>query len=71
MGEEKVADRYELEEVVGSGGMSAVYRARDTLLERNVALKILHAQYTDDEEYVARFRHEARAAAVRLALPSP
>jgi len=61
--EERIADRYDLEEVVGSGGMSAVYRARDTLLERNVALKILHQQYTDDDEYVARFRREARTVA--------
>jgi tRNA A-37 threonylcarbamoyl transferase component Bud32 len=63
VGDEKIAERYDLEEVVGSGGMSAVYKARDTLLERNVALKILHQQFTDDEEYVARFRHEARTVA--------
>src|SRR5438093_3832636 len=60
---EVVADRYELEELVGSGGMSSVYKAFDRLLERNVALKILHAQYTDDDEYVERFRREARAVA--------
>jgi eukaryotic-like serine/threonine-protein kinase len=60
---ELIADRYELEELVGSGGMSSVYKAKDTLLERNVALKILHAHYTGDEEYVQRFRHEARAVA--------
>ena len=44
------ADRYELKETVGTGGMSTVYCAFDTLLERNVALKILHEQYGDDEE---------------------
>ncbi len=66
---ELVADRYELEELVGSGGMSSVYRARDTLLERHVALKILHAQYTGDDEYVERFRREARAVA-RLSHPN-
>jgi serine/threonine-protein kinase len=43
--------------------MSSVYKARDTLLERPVALKILHEQYTQDEDYVERFRREARAAA--------
>src|SRR5215212_839759 len=43
--------------------MSTVYCAFDTLLERNVALKILHAQYGEDEEYVERFRREARAVA--------
>ena len=58
-----IADRYEVKETVGAGGMSTVYCAFDTLLERNVALKILHDQYGDDEEYVARFRREARAVA--------
>src|SRR5438034_6773252 len=43
--------------------MSSVYRAHDTLLERNVALKVLHAQYTDDDEFVERFKREARAVA--------
>src|SRR3569833_804078 len=60
---ELVANRYELEEVVGTGGMSSVYRALDTLLERHVALKILHPHYGDDAEYVERFRREARAVA--------
>jgi serine/threonine-protein kinase len=60
---EVIADRYELEELVGAGGMSSVYRARDLLLERNVALKVLHPHYGDDEEYVERFRREARAVA--------
>src|SRR6476661_8488680 len=60
---EVVASRYELEELVGSGGMSSVYRALDRLLERNVALKILHPHYGDDEEYVERFRREARSVA--------
>jgi hypothetical protein len=58
-----VAERYELEELVGSGGMSRVFRARDLLLDRLVALKILHEQYLADEGYVERFRREARAAA--------
>ena len=60
---EVLSDRYELEELVGTGGMSSVYRAHDRLLERKVALKVLHSQYTDDEEYVERFRREARAVA--------
>ena len=58
-----IADRYELEDVVGSGGMARVYCAHDTLLERKVALKILHDQHTEDDEYVERFQREARAAA--------
>src|SRR5437868_14271985 len=60
---EVLADRYELEELVGSGGMSSVYRAHDRLLDRKVALKILHEQYTEDADYVERFRREARAVA--------
>ena len=60
---EVVADRYELEELVGTGGMSSVYRARDRLLERQVAIKVLHEHYSRDDDYVERFRREARAAA--------
>src|SRR5213592_1393662 len=66
---ELIAGRYELEELVGSGGMSSVYRARDRLLERAVALKILHEQFTRDDDYVERFRREARAVA-QLAHPN-
>jgi predicted Ser/Thr protein kinase len=60
---EVIADRYELQEVVGTGGMSSVYRAHDRLLERTVALKVLHEHYSSDEDYIERFRREARAAA--------
>src|SRR3954463_15105368 len=60
---ELIADRYELEELVGKGGMSSVYRAHDRLLERKVAIKLLHEHYTADDDYVERFRREARAAA--------
>src|SRR5437868_9550951 len=64
-----IADRYELEELVGSGGMSTVFRARDQQLGRRVAIKILHERYGDDPEYVERFRREARAVA-RLSHPN-
>ena len=60
---EVLADRYELEELVGTGGMSSVFRAHDRLLDRKVALKILHQQYSCDDDYVERFRREARSVA--------
>ncbi len=60
---ELIADRYELGELVGTGGMSSVYRAHDRQLERNVALKVLHERLGADDEHVSRFRHEARAVA--------
>jgi eukaryotic-like serine/threonine-protein kinase len=60
---ETIAGRYEVEELVGHGGMSSVYKARDALLERHVALKILHEQYSNDEDFVERFKREARSVA--------
>jgi eukaryotic-like serine/threonine-protein kinase len=60
---ELISERYELEELVGTGGMSSVYRAHDTLLERHVALKVLHEQFTAEGDYVERFRREARSVA--------
>jgi serine/threonine-protein kinase len=60
---ELLAGRYELQAVAGSGGMSSVYRARDNVLERTVAIKILHEHFSDDLAYVERFRREARALA--------
>src|ERR1044071_8516806 len=58
-----LAARYELEGPVGTGGMSSVFRAHDRLLDRKVALKILHQQYSGDGEYVERFKREARSVA--------
>jgi predicted Ser/Thr protein kinase len=60
---EVLADRYELEELVGTGGMSSVFRAHDRLLDRKVALKVLHQQFSGDDDYVERFRREARSVA--------
>jgi serine/threonine protein kinase len=53
---------YEILSLLGVGGMGQVYLARDTRLERNVALKLLPAQFTGDAERVRRFEQEARAA---------
>jgi len=58
-----IADRYELKELVGTGGMSSVYRAQDSLLERHVALKVMHEQLLSEGDHVERFRREARLAA--------
>jgi beta-lactam-binding protein with PASTA domain/tRNA A-37 threonylcarbamoyl transferase component Bud32 len=55
--------RYELEQLIGTGGMADVYRARDNLLGRTVAVKILHPQFAKDPVFIERFRHEAQAAA--------
>jgi serine/threonine-protein kinase len=58
-----IAGRYDIDDVVGTGGMSTVYKARDRLLERTVALKVLHSHYEHDTEHAQRFRNEARAVA--------
>jgi len=55
--------RYHIEGVIGDGGMARVYRARDTRLERTVAIKVLRDQFTSEPEFVARFKQEARLAA--------
>lgn len=55
--------RYALIAPVGSGGMATVYKARDNILGRIVAIKVLREQYTTDDQFVARFRREAQAAA--------
>ena len=56
-------NRYELIERIGDGGMAEVYRAHDKMLDRFVAVKILHPQFTSDESFVTRFRREAQGAA--------
>lgn len=58
-----LGNRYELLQTIGTGGMAMVYRARDLMLERPVALKILRQDYSDNEPFRERFRLEARAAA--------
>src|SRR5919109_3605675 len=59
----EIADRYRLDRRLGAGGMSTVYVARDQVLERDVAVKLLAEHLAEDEAFVARFRREALAAA--------
>ena len=58
-----LADRYELKELIGQGGMADVYLAYDDILNREVAVKILRSSLTGDPIYITRFHREARAAA--------
>jgi serine/threonine-protein kinase len=68
MGRTLVDDRYELRALAGSGGMADVFLAYDRVLDRDVALKLLKDRYANDEDFVERFRREAKSAA---ALSSP
>src|SRR3954466_7960695 len=65
----EIAGRYQLERRLGAGGMSTVFLARDSVLERPVAVKLLAEHLSDDEAFVPRFRREALAAA-RLQHPN-
>ncbi|KUK71355.1 MAG: Putative serine/threonine protein kinase [Anaerolineae bacterium 49_20] len=56
-------DRYQLEQTLGTGGMALVYKAKDLMLERSVAIKVLREDLSTDMSFRDRFRQEARAAA--------
>ncbi len=60
---ELIDQRYEVLETLGTGGMAEVFLAHDTVLGRDVALKVLDRRYSKDEEFVERFRREAQSAA--------
>lgn len=56
-------ERYQIESLIGEGGMSYVYKAKDIKLGRIVAIKALKEEYTENAEFVSKFQNEARAAA--------
>ncbi|HUT18190.1 MAG TPA: protein kinase, partial [Anaerolineae bacterium] len=56
-------ETYRIEQLLGKGGMGSVYRARDINLNREVAIKMMHAHFTGDPSFRARFLQEARAIA--------
>lgn len=62
-------NRYKILEEVGTGGMACVYKAQDILLDRIVAIKVLHEKFSNDHDFLVRFRQEAQAAA-RLSHPN-
>jgi len=59
----RLGGRYRLDAQIGTGGMSTVYRAFDTVLEREVAIKLMHREIARDSDQLERFRREARAVA--------
>ena len=63
MAQKILAGRYEIYEKIGDGGMAVVYKARDKLLSRMVAIKILRPEFVNDTNFVESFRRESRAAA--------
>ncbi|HEX8967218.1 MAG TPA: protein kinase [Chloroflexota bacterium] len=67
--ERLLSGRYRLVREIARGGMAAVWQAHDVLLDRMVAVKLLHPQFADDPEFLERFGREARAAA-RLSHPN-
>ncbi|MCH1623829.1 Stk1 family PASTA domain-containing Ser/Thr kinase [Fredinandcohnia quinoae] len=58
----RLSGRYKIIEVIGGGGMANVYLARDIILERDVAIKVLRLDFSNDEEFIKRFRREAHSA---------
>ncbi|MCP4141498.1 MAG: serine/threonine protein kinase [Chloroflexi bacterium] len=59
----KLNDRYEIEDLLGAGGMSSVYRANDPNLRRAVAIKLIHPHLSSDPQFVSRFEDEAVSVA--------
>lgn len=59
---QKINDRYEIIRSIGEGGMANVYLGYDTILDRNVAIKVLRGDLSTDEKFVRRFQREALSA---------
>ncbi len=59
-----IADKYKIEALLGRGGMGAVYRARQTVLKRNVAVKVLNPGHGDESSFASRFKREAKTASM-------
>ena len=59
---QKINDRYEILKLIGEGGMANVYLANDTILDRQVAIKVLRGDLSNDDKFVRRFQREALAA---------
>jgi len=59
---QKINDRYEIIKTIGEGGMANVYLAKDTILDRDVAIKVLRGDLASDEKFVRRFQREALSA---------
>ncbi|MEO8167368.1 MAG: protein kinase, partial [bacterium] len=59
----KVIDNYEITAILGKGGMGVVYKAKDMTLDRDVALKMMDDNFARDEEFLKRFKSEAKALA--------
>jgi hypothetical protein len=59
----KLSDRYEVEDLLGAGGMSSVFRANDPNLRRTVAIKLIHPHLSSDPQFVSRFEEEAVSVA--------
>ena len=57
----RISGRYKILEVIGGGGMANVYLARDMILEREVAMKVLRFDFSNDDEFIKRFRREAQS----------
>ncbi|HSQ89663.1 Stk1 family PASTA domain-containing Ser/Thr kinase [Romboutsia sp.] len=63
MGDAVLGNRYEIIRKIGDGGMAFVYEAKDRLLNRTVAVKVLRPEFVDDEEFLGKFKREAEAVA--------